>query len=232
MKKLAIISLFFCSVFICNAQECFNYYYLADHSEVELTIYDKKGKVSGRSVYKISDVKKDGNNVSSILNYIFYDEKGKQISSGNGKFKCNGASIDVDMKMSISGEQMAAYKDMEVIANDAYLNYPTKVKTGETLPDGKFNMEVKNNGVPFSGIDYDVVHRKVEGNEKVTSPAGTWECYKISYDAKMIIRTMGIPIPMNFQVLEWYAPGFGIVKSESYKKDKLVGQTLLTAIKK
>jgi hypothetical protein len=233
MKKLALLLLLSLTVFNCYSQDCLNYYYLTDNSEIELTITDKKGNVSGKSIYKISNVKKDGNTVSSVIHSIFYNEKGKQLSEAEGKFKCNGASIDVDMKMSISGEQMAAYKDMEVIADDAYINYPIKLKIGETLPDGKFNMEIKNNGVPFSGIDYDVTNRKVESSEKITSPVGSWDCFKIGYDIKMVIRTMGIPVPMNLKAYEWYAPGFGVVKTESYSKNsKLMGQTLLTGIKK
>jgi hypothetical protein len=233
MKKPTLLLLLILAIFNCYSQECLNYYYLTDNSEIELTIYDKKGNVSGKSIYKISNVQKDGTNLSSMIKSTFYNEKGKQLSEGEGKFRCNGASIDVDMKMSISGDQMAAYKDMEVMADDAYLNYPTKLKTGETLPDGKFSMEIKNHGTPFSSIQYDVNNRKVENSEKIASPAGSWDCFKISYEAKMIIRTMGIPVPMNFKAYEWYAPGFGIVKTESYSKNgKLMGQTLLTGIKK
>ncbi len=43
----------------------------------------------------------------------------------------------------------------------------------------------------------------------------------------------GIGIPVNMVVNEWFVPGFGVVKTESYnKKGKLMGSTLLTSIKK
>jgi hypothetical protein len=67
--------------------------------------------------------------------------------------------------------------------------------------------------------------RKVEGRESVTTPAGTWNCFKITYHSKMIFK-MGIGIPMNMDVTEWWAPGFGVVKTESDS-----GKTEITAIK-
>jgi len=38
---------------------------------------------------------------------------------------------------------------------------------------------------------------------------------------------------MNFKVTEWFAPGFGVVKSETYARNgKLLGSTQLTSLKK
>jgi hypothetical protein len=37
---------------------------------------------------------------------------------------------------------------------------------------------------------------------------------------------MGIGVPMSFDGIEWYAPGFGVVKTESKN-----GGTAITAIK-
>jgi hypothetical protein len=37
----------------------------------------------------------------------------------------------------------------------------------------------------------------------------------ISYQVKLNIQTGPIAIPLNYNATEWYAPGFGIVKTES-----------------
>jgi len=73
-----------------------------------------------------------------------------------------------------------------------------------------------------------ITNRKVEAVENVTTPAGTFECYKISYD---------IDTKMMFTVkvkgVEWYAKNVGLVKSESYSTDgKLMGSNLLVGVKK
>jgi hypothetical protein len=48
----------------------------------------------------------------------------------------------------------------------------------------------------------------------------------ITYKSKITIKTMGIGMPFNIEGTEWFAPGFGIVKTESK-----YGGTAITAIK-
>lgn len=87
------------------------------------------------------------------------------------------------------------------------------------------DMELDNNGLKQS-IHMEVTNRKVEARESVTTTAGTWDCYKISYKSKITIKTMGIGMPINIDGTEWYAPGFGVVKTESKN-----GGTAITSIK-
>jgi hypothetical protein len=42
----------------------------------------------------------------------------------------------------------------------------------------------------------------------------------------MKIKTMGIGVPLNMDATEWFAPGFGVVKTQSK-----YGETAITAIK-
>jgi hypothetical protein len=72
----------------------------------------------------------------------------------------------------------------------------------------------------------DIINRKVVGKEQVTTAAGSWDCYKISSNTKMKIKTMGIGVPMNMDVTEWFAPGFGVVKTLSK-----YGETAITSIR-
>ena len=68
-------------------------------------------------------------------------------------------------------------------------------------------------------------NRKVTGKESVTTPAGTWDAWKISYDGQFRAKIGPIGIPVNFKAIEWYVPGFGIVKTETYSKNgKLEGR--------
>jgi hypothetical protein len=196
-------------------------------------MFDKKNKESGKSVYTISDVEKEGNSLRSTLNFSGFDEKGKPTVSGAGQFECHGASIDVDMRMPMPNDQLQASKNMEVKATDAYLSYPANMSPGQSFPDGNFSIEVINKGTVFSTVTYDVVDRKVAVKEAVSSPAGNWEGYKIACNAIMRIKMMGMSIPTNLQLTEWFVPGYGIVKTETYSKNgKLLGSTLLTSVKK
>ena len=104
--------------------------------------------------------------------------------------------------------------DSDVQADNIYIEYPNGMNVGDALKDAKMHMDMDNNGMKQT-VDMEVFDRKVEGKEKITTPAGSWECYKISYKSKMRVKTMGIGMPMNIEGTEWFAPGFGIVKTQS-----------------
>jgi hypothetical protein len=218
-----------CTLF---SQECRNFYFLLNNAEVEMTIYDAKGEASAKQLYKIDQVQEEGGGLSSDFSSTMLDKKGKVVTSGKGKFKCNGDNVYVDMQMSMPNMVQMKNMKMEAKSTNAYLNYPSGMQAGQSLPDGAFEMEGNNNGMNMK-MNFKVTNRKVVGNETITSPAGSWDCFKITYDADFSMKVMGMGVPMHIQATEWFAPGFGVVKTESYGKNgKLAGSTLITAVKK
>lgn len=217
------------------SQDCSGFYYLSN-STVEMTTFDRKQKESGKVIYTISDINKTGDITTASFSSEIADEKGKIISKGSGVYKCNGGILLIDARVAMPQEQMAAYKDMDVKAGEAFIEYPPNLSAGQSLSDVSFKMDVINKGAPFSTITLNETNRKVEGKESITTPAGTWDCWKITYDGRFratVGGPSGIGIPVNFKSTEWFAPGFGIVKTETYNKNgKLTGATLITATKK
>ena len=120
----------------------------------------------------------------------------------------------MDMKMMLNPQQAQQFKDVSADGKGVYLEYPSSLKEGQTLPDASFDMDVKMESGVAASVSMDITNRKVEGKEKITTPAGNWEAYKITFHNKTIIN-MGIPIPMNMQMTEWFVPDFGVVKTES-----------------
>jgi hypothetical protein len=235
MKLLVAFVCTFLLLAFTHAQPCSGYYYLTNGT-VEMTTYDKKAKENGKITYTISNVNQTGNTTSASFASEMKDEKGKSLSKGAGKYKCSDGILFIDAKVAMPQEQMGAYKDMDVKAEDAFIEYPAIFSDGQSLNDVDFKMDIINKGAVFSVISLAQSNRKVEGKESITSPAGTWECWKISYDGRFkatIGGPSGIGIPVNFKSTEWFAPGFGIVKTETYNKNgKLVGSTLITSVKK
>jgi hypothetical protein len=232
MKKIlaTLLSLFV----ICKltAQDCKGYYYLSS-SQVEMTIYDKKGKENGKAFYQISNVKKSGGSTTADFTSNMVDEKGKTVSTSTGKYKCSSGILFVDARIAMPQDQSAAYKDMEIKAPEIYIEYPATMSVGQELKEINFKMEAYNKEKLHSTTNFDQVNRKVVGKESITTPAGTYECWKITYDGKLkaTVAPMNIGIPFNFKGTEWFAPGFGIVKTETYNKNgKLIGSTLITKV--
>ena len=111
-------------------------------------------------------------------------------------------------------------------ASNVYLEYPAVINAGDQLKDGLLNMDYESSGGLKSSIEISITERRVEGKESVTTPAGTWECYRITSKNRITSRIAGIGIPIKMDVTEWFAPGFGVVKTESK-----TGKTEITSIK-
>lgn len=207
-----------------HAQDCKNYYYTQNNKTVEMTLYNKKGVVAGKNVYHVSNVKSSGSSVTSDVNSEMFDKKGKSIAKSMMTVQCNGGVMMLDMKMFIPQQQSEQFKT-EAKANNVFIEYPASMKAGDMLKDANMNMEITNNGMQQT-LTMNITNRKVEGKESITTPAGTWECFKITSKSRIHMKMGPIGIPMNMETTEWFAPGFGIVKTES----KNGVETLITAV--
>jgi hypothetical protein len=226
MKQTCLLTLLTCVLAIAAmAQDCKNYIFLQNNKTIEMTIYNKKGDEDGKQVYTVSDVKNGGGSVTAFLNSEMFNKKGKSLAKGKGSIQCKGGAMMVDMKMSLPAAQQEQFGTADAKADNVYMEYPSSMKVGDQLKDATMDLEINNNGMKQSVIML-VNERKVEAKESVTTTAGTWECYKISYKSKITIKTMGIGIPVNIEGTEWFAPGFGVVKTTSKH-----GGTAITAIK-
>ncbi|HEV8287097.1 MAG TPA: hypothetical protein VGQ09_22465 [Chitinophagaceae bacterium] len=224
MKNVILLLFVFVS-FHAFSQKCADYYFLQNNKTIEMTITNKKGKESGKLVYNISNVKKTGNTISATVNSDFFDKNGKSISKATNNVQCENGTLMMDMKMLIPSAQQQQMGDISASGTISYLEYPANMKEGDALKDASFSMDFKSQAGLGGHISIDMTNRKVAGKEDITTPAGTWNCYKITYHSKMVFK-MGIGIPMNAEVTEWYAPGFGVVKTDSGN-----GTTEITAIK-
>lgn len=224
MKRLLFPVLLLTSIHS-YSQDCTDFYYMQNNKTVEMTIKNKKGKETGKITYAISNVQKSGGTVTSTVNSEFVDDKGKSISKATNIMKCVNGIIMMDMKMFIPSAQQEQVGNISATGQESYLEYPPNMKEGDLLKDGQFEMDFKMQSGIGAHISVDITKRKVEGKESITTPAGAWDCIKISYHSKVVVK-IGIGIPINADVTEWYAPGFGTVKTESRG-----GTTEITSVK-
>ena len=216
MKSAAAIAILMTSITLFS-QDCSSYFFLQDNKTIEMAIINGKGQESGRMIYKVSNA----NSSSSTVNSEFIDPNGKSITKSANNVKCVNGVMMMDMKMFVPSGQEASGT-----ATDVYLEYPGLMNVGDLLKDGQFNMDVEAGNGLKSNIDISITDRKVEAKEKVTTPAGTWECFKITSKNKITSKMSGIGVPIRSDVTEWFAPGFGVVRTESKS-----GKTEITSIK-
>ena len=215
MKPIFVLLLSMLGGNLAFSQNC-NYYYLQDGKTAEITFYTKKGDESGKGVYTVTSASKSGGAAAATVNSEVFSKKGKSIAKGINNVKCDNGVLMVDLKAFISPEQAEQIK-ADAKASDVYLSYPANMKAGDALPDGTMNIDIQQNNGMKSNVDIKITDRKVEGQESITTPAGTWNCFKITYHSAIRIALMGIGIPVKADVTEWFAPNFGVVKTESSK---------------
>ena len=72
--------------------------------------------------------------------------------------------------------------------------------------------------------------RTVVARENITTPAGTFDCYAITYTSELKMN-MGMNQINNGK--QWISEGVGMVKQEDYNaKGKLTGSSVLTEFNK
>lgn len=206
-----------------KAQDCTFYFPQKEGTEIEMKSYNEKDKVTSTSKSVITDV--DGNviKVSSEL----FDDKNKSIAKTDYTVSCKDGEFVMDLTGYLKGVNMEAYKDMEVQIESEDMHMPKSFKVGDVLDDGEMTMKVGNQGFTIMTMRVKVYNRKVEAIENITTPAGTFECAKITYD---IDTKVGFSV--SLKGIEWVSKNVGVVRSESYNsKGKSQGYTLLTSLK-
>ncbi len=198
------------------------YYFFQKNKTVTIGIFNKKGSSDGKVVYKTMEVTAGGGGSTAALRSEVFDRKDKSMAVSSGTVQCKGGVLMMDMKMMMAPQQSGQMQSTEASAKGMYLEYPSSLSVGQDLKDGRFEMDMKMaTGIPAS-VSLDITDRHVEAKEKVTTPAGTWDAYKITYQSKTLIN-MGFGVPFKMEMTEWFVPGFGVVRAESkYGKTELI----------
>lgn len=222
-KIIILIGFFFISLSSFSQNACKAYYPFEEGAKFEITNYNKKGKKEGVVNYEVTSIK---DNVADIKT-IIYDAKGKEITTSSYQIKCEGNSISIDFKSMMNPEMFKQYKDMEMDITGTNVELPNDLQVGQTLKDANMNMAINMGGMKMN-MSVNMINRTVDKKESITTPAGTFDCFALSYDSEM---KMGMK--MTFKFKEWIAEGVGVVKSESYnKKGKLMSYSELTSFSK
>jgi len=177
---------------------------------MELTSYNAKDKLEGRTETTV--LSSDGTEVN--LRSQTYDEKDKEVVAMEFTMRCEADALHVDMRRFMAPETTAAWEGMENVSFEIegdMLEFPSRLNVGQQLPDAVMTMKMMMSGSQFMTITIMITNRVVESKEDVTTPLGTFSCYKITYDfeAKSIIGTKS-------KGADWISMEKGVMRTESY----------------
>lgn len=154
---------------------------------------------------------------------------------------CAGGDITVDLRSFLPSDQVKAYEGWEVSFEGDDLTFPAALAAGQKLPDGKMIMTLKMPGAEdappglptTTRFEVSITNRQVVAQESVTTRAGTFDAYKVTFDSQFEMKgAMPLAIRNTTSHVEWYVPGIGTVKSETWRKGKLEGRTELAELKR
>ncbi len=215
-----------------TSQNCSIYFPTVKGTIYEMQQFDNKDKQTGTSAYTVTSSTTDTDgNVAAILHTHYVGKSDKDTGSAYVSYKCQDGKAYVDMKNFIPSGSSG--QNMDIKTDASWMEIPQTLSVGMTMADATGTMSFYSNGTLFSTIKISITDRKVESSESVTTPAGTFQCFKVTYNVASESTTMGIKMTTNSKGVEYYSTGTGMVKSETYNKnDKLEGYSVLSKITK
>ncbi len=207
---------------------CSAYYPLVDGANFQYTNYNKKGKEEGQINYKVTNVQNGGDTVSATMMMEYVDKKGNSYTS-DYNIACDGNVVKIDFKSLMNEQMLSQFEDMEMDISGTDVELPNNLSVGQELPDGNMELKMKMGGAINMNMNVETINRKVEKQESVTTPAGTFDCFVIYSETKTKMMMGNKTLPSR----TWLAEGVGMVKQESYNnKGKLTGSMVLTQYSK
>ena len=216
---------FFLFVLTVSAQDCPMYFPDNIGSTREMKFFDQRDRLTSITRHEILDKTIGDNKINLKVRATSYDEDDKEIHTGELELICEDGIFKFDLTGYLDPATLASYEEMGVEISAENLEYPSNLNTGDELPDGELKMVVKSGSATIITITLNIFNRKVEGREDITTDAGTFTSYKLSYD----ISTKAGFITSNSNVIEWISEGVGLVRSETYnRRGRLAGYSVLT----
>lgn len=206
--------------------------------EIVYQLQDAKGKTTGFIRNRVVKLDSEQNKKQTIttgtalLKSGHYDAKNKLLNLQDLTFRCRQDTSFTDGTSELNPDKLASFRDRIFVYSPTPVPWPNQATVGTQLPSGGITVQVSSSAVDIAKVYAKVQNRRVVGGlAPVTTPAGTFQCYKVEAElesatvarADMVIRT-------KQRVVDFYSPAVGLVKTEVYdKKGKLEQVRLLMA---
>jgi hypothetical protein len=231
MKK---ISFFITVLFLYNvasAQSCNPFFSIQEGIKSTYDFFNAKNKVVSRNVNEFKNVSGSGDQLkATLLSQVVDVKNGNVTGSSESEWTCDNGVVHFSMNaMAIEGVDMTN-PTIEVVVDGDDMDIPSAFEVGQTLKDVTYHVKMSVTGITMMDRNFEVKNRKVAGKESITTPAGSFECYKITYTTESIGKSGNASKPIETAI--WYSANVGMVKTENYKDGKVSSAQLLTKVEK
>ncbi len=224
MKTVFTTLLLFCLCAVGISQnDCNKYYPLNEGTKFQITVFDKKEKPTAFIDYDVVNVRKTGGEKIGTIHSKMTDGKGKEIADTSFDVSCNGEVVSIDFKSLMNPQIFEQFGNMEYEISGTNMEWPNNLSVGQKLPDAAMDMKISMSGINMN-MTVSITDRNVVGQETLTTPAGTFNCFVVTYTTETV---MGIT--QRSTAKQWITEKMGAVKTVNYDKNgKITGSSVLT----
>lgn len=234
MKKV-LFALFLPFMAINVYSQCDSYFNFKEGAEYEMEHYSGKEKITGKTLTQVLSIEDKGGVLTATIKGTMFDKKGEEQTSIDFEYMCEDGVLKMDLKKFIPQDMYGSGSDIKFEMEGDYLEIPKNLEVGQTLKDGMIEGKMVMEDNPMMGnmtMTVKILNRKVESKESITTPAGTFSCFKITYDMESSTKVMGMNTNVTMNSVDYLAEGVGVVRTESWdKKGKLSGYSILVGYK-
>jgi len=229
MRILAISCLILAGLPGAYAQ-CNTFFPIRENVKVFYDHFDRKDKLALRTTQKLVNVSGSGNSMKGTMVQELIDvKKNELITSAESEWHCDGGIVHFNINNVSMMDPNQTGQGMTMEVSGDKMDVPSAFQVGQTLKDLTYQMKMNMNGVPLMNRTFNVTDRKVEAEENVTTPAGSFNCFKVSF----VTTSKGGIGGGTTRSIMWYAKDVGLVKAENTSENgKLIGRQVLTKIEK
>ncbi|WP_298542342.1 hypothetical protein [uncultured Aquimarina sp.] len=228
MKTQFLIFTFFCISISYAQNNCSQFYPSKEGTTITMHHFNHKNKLTSKTSYEVLDIDSSGSDSKITMSMYLSDaKKQKKITEAQFTVTCNGGITTLDPESIISPSLFNQYKNMEYSIEGKGIDIPNTLSVGQELPDGQVAMSI-DAGVMSIDMTVELKKRKVASKEIITTSAGSFNCYLITYINE---TNMSMGMKQTSYVKQWIAKDVGLVQQETTKSNgKLLSRSVLARL--
>lgn len=211
MRKY-FLALFILATYQLSGQyDCTSFFPFAEGAKMWYHNYNAEGELLSSTENQVLSIQtvSDGTTEAEISS-IIRDESGKEDFASEYVVNCKNGVLKLEVVSSLTPVMLQSFQGMEMTLVGDLLSMPQQLEVGMNLEDASTKISAATDGVNIINMGFHVNERRVEKQEKVITPAGEFNCYKIRAQTKVDMM-----IEKYFTTIEYYAEEAGLVRTET-----------------
>lgn len=194
---------------------------------IKYVTYDAKGRREYTEIWQlVGKMKREG-----VINYNIESEL---TTRKYNRFYQYFRLVNRDSVFYVGAERymdprkLEAYQRMVIKISSDSVAIPTKPEIGQMLPESSCEASIlRGTGDVMMSMNVLLINRKVDATEVISTPAGRFNCYRISSD-KLVFSGIS---KNKTKIIEWYAVNVGLVRMEERQaKGKLISYKVIESL--